>query len=102
MLYNPWLLCKYNAHINVEICASVRAVKYIHKYIYKGTDRAVLTVETQDEVKQYLQGRYVSLSEALWRLFEFAVHKEYPPVQALAVHLLGRHLVVFDKDATAD
>ena len=32
--YNPYLSAKYNCHINVEICTSVQAIKYIHKYIY--------------------------------------------------------------------
>lgn len=34
--YNPYLSATYNAHINVEVCNSVKAVKYIHKYIFKG------------------------------------------------------------------
>jgi len=34
--HNPYLFAKYNCHINVEVCASVKAIKYIHKYIYKG------------------------------------------------------------------
>jgi hypothetical protein len=25
----------YNCHINVEICSSIKAVKYLYKYIYK-------------------------------------------------------------------
>ena len=29
--YNPYLLLKYNTHINVEICTSVSAYKYIFK-----------------------------------------------------------------------
>ena len=35
--YNAFLILKYNAHINVEVCTSLRAVKYIYKYIYKGS-----------------------------------------------------------------
>jgi len=31
--YNPFLIMRYNAHINVEICATVKAYKYIYKYI---------------------------------------------------------------------
>ena len=36
--YNPYLLLKFNAHINVEICSTVSAVKYLYKYVYKGRD----------------------------------------------------------------
>src|SRR5439155_7405394 len=30
--YNPYLCQKYNCHINVEICSSIRSVKYLYKY----------------------------------------------------------------------
>jgi hypothetical protein len=33
--YNPFLSTRCDCHINVEVCASVKAIKYIHKYIYK-------------------------------------------------------------------
>ena len=36
--YSPYLSAKYGCHINVEVCASVESVKFIHKYIYKGHD----------------------------------------------------------------
>ncbi|UYV76743.1 hypothetical protein LAZ67_14001932, partial [Cordylochernes scorpioides] len=38
--YNPYLLVRFNAHINVEVCASVKSVKYLFKYVYKGHDIA--------------------------------------------------------------
>ncbi len=40
--YNPGLLLKYNCHINVEVCSTVKSVKYLYKYVYKGGDRAVI------------------------------------------------------------
>ena len=40
MLYNPYLLRKYRAYINVELSETVYAIKYIFKYVYKGLDRA--------------------------------------------------------------
>ena len=42
--YNSVLLKMFNAHINVEICTSLNAVKYLFKYIYKGYDCAQVTV----------------------------------------------------------
>ena len=32
--YNPYLLAKFDCHINVEICSTVKAIKYLYKYIY--------------------------------------------------------------------
>lgn len=34
--HNPFLIQKYNSHINVEICSSVKSFKYLYKYIFKG------------------------------------------------------------------
>jgi hypothetical protein len=42
--YNPLLSLRYNCHINVEVCSSVAAVKYLYKYVYKGHDRAMVEV----------------------------------------------------------
>ncbi len=43
--YNLHLATKYHAHINVEICSSISAVKYLYKYVYKGPDRAIVVIE---------------------------------------------------------
>ena len=84
--YNPYLAWKYQAHINVEVCTTIRAIKYIYKYIYKGSDRATVELE-QDEIKSYISGRYIGSSKAVWRLFEFPVHRETPLVMYLLIHL---------------
>lgn len=34
--YNPTLLLKFGAHINVEVAATVNTVVYLYKYLYKG------------------------------------------------------------------
>ena len=36
--YNPYMLLKYDCHINVEICHSIESVKYLNKYVYKGNN----------------------------------------------------------------
>ena len=67
--YNPYLSRKYEAHINVDICATFKAVKYIHKYIYKGADRATVQIDGfYDEIARYLNGRYIGPTQAAWQL----------------------------------
>ena len=42
--FSPYLSLKYDCHINVEVCASTKAAKYLHKYVGKGGDRAMVNV----------------------------------------------------------
>ena len=46
--YSPYLLLRYNCHINVEICASTKATKYLYNYVHKGGDRAMMRVDEND------------------------------------------------------
>src|SRR5215469_8704025 len=46
--HNVNLVIKYNAHINVEICSSILSIKYLYKYVYKGHDRATITLFQSD------------------------------------------------------
>ena len=41
----------YDCHINVEACGSVRAIKYLYKYVYKGPDRAMVKLVVANEEK---------------------------------------------------
>jgi hypothetical protein len=94
--YNQYLSLKYNVHINVEICSSIQSVKYIFKYVYKGHDCAKMEFKYSedgsgtlewDETKSFLDARYVSAPEAMWRLLENPMHKQFHPIIRLAVHL---------------
>ncbi|XP_020275831.1 uncharacterized protein LOC109850265 [Asparagus officinalis] len=49
--YNPYLLTRYNCHINIEICSGIKAVKYLYKYIYKGHDRVAVNIEYNEGEK---------------------------------------------------
>ena len=42
--YNRNLLVQFNAHINVEVCNNSRSVKYLFKYVHKGSDRATTII----------------------------------------------------------
>ncbi|CAF1487910.1 unnamed protein product, partial [Rotaria sordida] len=96
--YNSFLSLKYNAHINVELCSTVKAIKYINKYITKGYDCARIGVQVNsndnvekvvdyDEIKQYLNCRYISSQEAAWHLQDFPIHGQSHNMVMLSIHL---------------
>lgn len=59
--YNPYLLHKYNCHINVEVTVFMYVVKYLFKYVCKGHDLASYaftgTSIIEDEISNYQCGR---------------------------------------------
>ncbi len=97
--YNPFLSLKYNCHINVEVASSIKCVKYLFKYIYKGYDCADIKLTTSsinsnneiiynhNEIDHYVNSRYISAPEAVHRLFEFRMDGRSHSVIRLALHL---------------
>ncbi len=96
--YNPWLLCLFNCHMNVEVCSSIKAVKYLFKYIFKGADRAMTGLASDnDEIHMYIDSVYMSVPEAAWRIYfdPASLFGMTPNVIQLPVHLEGQHHVMF-------
>ncbi|CAN6972622.1 unnamed protein product [Brassica rapa subsp. trilocularis] len=111
--HNIKLVKKYEAHINVEWCNRTSAVKYLFKYITKGVDRATAVIENgntaatsdatgsggskekvvrqRNEIQDYIEARYLSACESMWRTFAFHIHKRKPSVEKLIIHLEGEH-----------
>jgi hypothetical protein len=88
--YNPWLLLKYDAHINVEVCVGQHCVKYLYKYVLKNNDRGdrtMVSLQPPDEVTQFQDMRSIGASEAVWRMLKFDLHSAAPAVVRLPVHL---------------
>jgi len=93
--HNVYLSTKYDAHINAEVCNNIRGVKYPFKYVYKEHDCAIVEISRQsdnategnvvdtDEIKKYLDYRYVFASEAAWRIFKFDMHEQFPTIERL-------------------
>ena len=99
--YSPYLSKLFRCHLNVEYCGTIRAVKYLYTYTYKGHDRATLEFQ-QDEVKQFLEARYVGPPEGAWRLFSFPMHDKSHNVKRLAVHLKGWETKIFESGQERD
>ncbi len=64
--YNLHLATKYHAHINVEICSSISAVKYLYKYVYKGPDRATAVIERQANTPGQVNNAQAIISNGKW------------------------------------
>ena len=102
--YCPLLAKTFNAHINVEFCNSVKSIKYVCKYVNKGSDAAMFALQEtniHDEITQYEIGRYISSNEAFWRIFGFPIHERHPAIQQLAVHLENGQRIYFTKETAA-
>ncbi|XP_048503649.1 uncharacterized protein LOC104906819 [Beta vulgaris subsp. vulgaris] len=116
--YNIDLLVKFQAHINVEWCNKDQSLKYLFKYMNKGPDMALARIEQVtnnddgrthneqeeviDEIKDYLKCRYVSASEACWRIFAFNIQYKDPPVQRLTFHLENHQEIIFEDHERLD
>ncbi len=108
--HNVYLSTKYDAHINVEVYNNIRAIKYLFKYIYKGHDHATIEISRHsdnategnvveaNEIKKYLNCRYISAFEVAWRIFKFDMHERFPVVERLQYHLPNQQMVLFDDD----
>ncbi|KAL7103884.1 hypothetical protein ACP275_08G208300 [Erythranthe tilingii] len=100
--YNPYLLAKFDCHINVEICSDIKLVKYLYKYIYKGHDKMAYHMvgnsssTSYDEIQAYQDGRYICAPEAYWRIYAFPLSEIYPAVIILPVHLPNHKPLRFD------
>ena len=70
---NRLLLRPMNCNCNVELCMSIKSIKYVLKYVHKGCDQAMFALRSNqvDEISDYQNARYVSSNEAAWRILEF-------------------------------
>eukprot|EP00794_Sanderia_malayensis_P002293 gene2293-biopygen2036 len=105
--HNIKLLLKFDCHMNVEVCTTVKSVKYIFKYIHKGNDMAHVEIRegreeanarqdiVHDEIRQYLNSRYVGPHQAVYKLMQYEMHDKSHTIIRLAIHLPDQQPVCF-------
>jgi hypothetical protein len=83
-----------NHLIHIAMLSIANPIKYICKYVTKGSDIAgfgIQTTDINDEITSYKVARYVNCNEAIWRIFPFPNHT----VIHWAVRLKNGQLVYF-------
>ncbi|XP_043468035.1 uncharacterized protein LOC122502175 [Leptopilina heterotoma] len=105
--HNKSLLLALNCHINVEVVTSIKAVKYLYKYIFKGHDAASVVIQDtpsndersvidHDEIKSYIETRYVSPPEACGRILSNNLQGKSHSIYRLPVHLPNQQTVIVE------
>lgn len=104
--YNAYLLQRFECHINVELCQSLKAIKYLNKYVYKGSTKSLAAVVSnsdlasrKDEIRRYVEVRHLGPAEAINRLFSHTLADSYPPICRQSFHLQDHQSVTFTSEA---
>jgi hypothetical protein len=54
---------------------------------------------TRNEIKEYLDTRYICLFDSCWRIFRFHIHRHFPLVERMPVHLPNENYVTYNAQA---
>jgi len=92
--YMPFLTELMDYHVNVDVTFTVNIFMYLYKYLFKGPDDARYAITNSElqrtnKLQDFVNARYVSATEATWRIFGFETTRMMPTVTSLPVHLPG-------------
>ncbi|KAJ6038801.1 hypothetical protein N7460_007518 [Penicillium canescens] len=100
----PALVHLLDCHIYADVCSTATIFLYLFKYLFKGPDRARFGIRALhdaradneddqiDEFRDDMNARYLSSSEAVYRILNFHTVSKRPGVRCLSVHLEGKNL----------
>ena len=60
-------------------------------------DKGEIKDKQIDEIKKFVDSRFITASEGCWRILGFDVHGQDPSIQRLAVHEENMQLVTFNE-----
>jgi hypothetical protein len=93
--YMPFLTQLMDCYVNVKITSTVNNFMYLYKYMFKGPDSTRYSISDHnchvDNLKDFINARHVSASEATWRIFGFEITRKHSSVSCLPVHLPGEN-----------
>ena len=113
IFYNLYFLKKYQIHLNVEICTSIKFVTYFYKYVFKDFDHvSVFFVITRkinddrthrndnreivDEIIVYHDIQWIDSCEIVWKILQLFMKKIKFSVVRLQIHMKNQQRILFD------
>jgi hypothetical protein len=95
-------------HIYVNICSITTIFLYLFKYLFKGPNYVRFSLhqldstrEDVDKYRDYVNACYLSVTEAIYWIFNFESIYKNPSIQCLPVYLEGRNLAQIQQLDTA-
>ena len=122
IFYNSYLLLKYETHINVEICTSIKFVTYLYKYVFKKSNHVDVSIEITlivnesmrrinherahrndivefvDEIKIYHDVKWMSFCEIAWRILELKIEKIKLSINRFQIHLKNQQRLLINSN----
>ncbi|KIJ40641.1 hypothetical protein M422DRAFT_109402, partial [Sphaerobolus stellatus SS14] len=100
----PEFIDQFDCHIYFDVSSTVQVFMYMYKYVFKGPDHINFQIQNPereknltDEVNDYINGRYLSATEAAWRILGFQITSKKPAVTCLPVHLPNQNRIQFNQ-----
>ena len=104
--YIPTLLRLMQCHIHVDVCSTTNVILYLYKYLYKGPDTTKFNIvkgeaiPPRSEIDDYQNARYLSSTEAAWRILRYHITTNSPSVVAIGIHLPDQQLAQMIRTAS--
>nr|XP_027098996.1 uncharacterized protein LOC113718280 [Coffea arabica] len=102
------LVLKHMVHGPCGVLNPNCPLKYIYKYIYKGHDKVMYQITSQqteniiDEIRNFQSARWICAPESMWRIFAFDLTNIHPSVMTMHLHLQNHQSISFAENQTLD